>query len=175
MKKLMQIIQPKIDALKRYKFYSLMIFATFFVLHFVFLILFCAQAQSISDNIKVDTDTNTNPISITSDKNFVNITLSFKVSTKEFGEKNEVISLDSLKKDVKTDIELKLLKNDNITIENVECHKINTSIKNIFFVAEIIVIVLTIITGVITLFLFNDNWNMELNYEQLKKQKNKQK
>lgn len=95
MKKLMQIIQPKIDALKRYKFYSLMIFPTFFVLHFVFLILFCAQAQSISDNIKVDTDTNTNPISITTDKNFVNITLSFEVSTKEFGERNEVISLDS--------------------------------------------------------------------------------
>ena len=159
MKNLVKLIQKKIEDYKKYKFISLSLFATFFVFHFVFLILFCAQAQSIADNIKVETgsNANANPISIVSDRNFVNITFNFKISTKEFGEKSEIINLDSLKKDVKEDIELKILKNDNITIEKVECERINTNIKTIFFVIEIIVLILTIVSGIITLFLFNNN------------------
>lgn len=157
MKNLVKLIQKKIEDYKKYKFISLSLFATFFVFHFVFLILFCAQAQSIADNIKVETGSNANPISIVSDRNFVNITFNFKISTKEFGEKSEIINLDSLKKDVKEDIELKILKNDNITIEKVECERINTNIKTIFFVIEIIVLILTIVSEIITLFLFNNN------------------
>lgn len=156
MKKLINLIQTKIDDFKKYRFISLTIFAIFFIFHFVFLILFCAQAQSIADNIKVETGSNANPISIVSDRNFVNITFNFKISTKEFGDKSEVINLDSLKKDVKEDIELKLLKNDNITIEKIECEKINTNLKTIFLVIEIIVLILTIISGIITQFLFNE-------------------
>ena len=128
MKNLVKLIQKKIEDYKKYKFISLSLFATFFVFHFVFLILFCAKAQ-----------------------------FNFKISTKEFGEKSEIINLDSLKKDVKEDIELKILKNDNITIEKVECERINTNIKTIFFVIEIIVLILTIVSGIITLFLFNNN------------------
>ena len=55
MKNLVKLIQKKIEDYKKYKFISLSLFATFFVFHFVFLILFCEQAQSIADNIKVET------------------------------------------------------------------------------------------------------------------------
>ena len=156
MKKTFTLIQIKFANLKKYRNVFLTIFTTFFILHFVFLILFCFQAQAISENIDVDVESNTNPIYVVSDRDFNNITFIFKVSTEEFGDKSEVISLDSIKKDSKTDIELKLIKNNNLTIEKIECQKINTNLKMLFFILEIVVLVLTIITGVVTPFLFND-------------------
>ena len=156
MKKTITLMQTKFANLKNYRNVFLSIFVTLFVLHFVFLILFCFQAQAISENIDVEVESNSNPISVTSDRDFNNVTFYFKVSTEEFGDKSEIISLDSIKKDSKTDIELKLPKNDNLTIEKIECQKINTNLKTLFFILEIIVLVFTIITGIITAFIFND-------------------
>lgn len=156
MKKTITLMQTKFANLKKYRNVFLSIFVTLFVLHFVSLILFCFQAQAISENIDVEVESNSNPISVTSDRDFNNVTFYFKVSTEEFGDKSEIISFDSIKKDSKTDIELKLAKNDNLTIEKIECQKINTNLKTLFFILEIIVLVFTIITGIITAFIFND-------------------
>ena len=156
MKKTITLMQTKFANLKKYRNVFLSIFVTLFVLHFVSLILFCFQAQAISENIDVEVESNSNPISVTSDRDFNNVTFYFKVSTEEFGDKSEIISFDSIKKDSKTDIELKLAKNDNLTIEKIECQKINTNLKTLFFILEIIVLVFTIITGIITAFIFDD-------------------
>lgn len=76
-----------------------------------------------NDNIIVTYDYNKSPntVNILSDHDIGRINLNFKVTTKEFGEKDETISIEDIKEFTNKKVELTTkYDNKDVTIENIE-------------------------------------------------------
>ena len=109
-------------------FILLCIFLSICVTSFVIVIFSTISLKSISVNIEPETY----KILILSDKDFSDIELKFNVSTKEYGDKEEVINLDTLEKYKVETTELEFVKNKEVTIEDVKYKSATTPLGNIF-------------------------------------------
>lgn len=109
-------------------FILLCIFLSICVTSFVIVIFSTISLKSISVNIEPETY----KILILSDKDFSDIELKFNVSTKEYGDKEEVINLDKLEKYKVETTELEFVKNKEVTIEDVKYKSATTPLENLF-------------------------------------------
>ena len=93
----------------------------FLVIGVIFIMLVFPSCNN--DNIIVTYDYNKSPntVNILSDHDIGRINLNFKVTTKEFGEKNETISIEDIKEFTNKKVELTTkYDNKDVTIENIE-------------------------------------------------------
>lgn len=93
----------------------------FLVIGVIFIMLFFPSCNN--DNIIVTYDYNKSPntVNILSDHDIGRINLNFKVTTKEFGEKDETISIEDIKEFTNKKVELTTkFDNKDVTIENIE-------------------------------------------------------
>lgn len=109
-------------------FILLCIFLSICVTSFVIVIFSTISLKSISVNIEPETYKTL----ILSDKDFSDIELKFNVSTKEYGDKEEVINLDKLEKYKVETTELEFVKNKEVTIEDVKYKSATTPLENLF-------------------------------------------
>lgn len=93
----------------------------FLVIGIIFIMLVFPSCNN--DNIIVTYDYNKSPntVNILSDHDIGRINLNFKVTTKEFGEKDETISIEDIKEFTNKKVELTTkYDNKDVTIENIE-------------------------------------------------------
>ncbi len=93
----------------------------FLVIGVIFIMLVFPSCNN--DNIIVTYDYNKSPntVNILSDHDIGRINLNFKVTTKEFGEKDETISIEDIKEFTNKKVELTTkYDNKDVTIENIE-------------------------------------------------------
>lgn len=93
----------------------------FLVIGVIFIMLVFPSCNN--DNIIVTYDYNKRPntVNILSDHDIGRINLNFKVTTKEFGEKDETISIEDIKEFTNKKVELTTkYDNKDVTIENIE-------------------------------------------------------
>ena len=93
----------------------------FLVIGVIFIMLVFPSCNN--DNIIVTYDYNKSPntVNILSDHDIGRINLNFKVTTKEFGEKDETISIEDIKEFTNKKVELTTkYNNKDVTIENIE-------------------------------------------------------
>ena len=105
-----------------------------------------------NDNIIVTYDYNKSPntVNILSDHDIGRINLNFKVTTKEFGEKDETISIEDIKEFTNKKVELTTkYDNKDVTIENIEYTGYSLSPTESDIVVHIICICILIATGLI--------------------------
>lgn len=116
------------------------------VTSFVIVIFSTISLKSISVNIEPETY----KILILSDKDFSDIELKFNVSTKEYGDKEEVINLDKLEKYKVETTELEFVKNKEVTIEDVKYKSATSPLENVFSIISL----LSAIPGLIFIAIF---------------------
>lgn len=100
-----------------------------------------------NDNIIVTYDYKKSPntVSILSDHDIGRINLNFKVTTKEFGEKDETISIDDIKEATNKKVELTTkYDNKDVTIENIEYTGYSLSPTESLSVIDIVVYIILI-------------------------------
>lgn len=105
-----------------------------------------------NDNIIVTYDYNKSPntVNILSDHDIGRINLNFKVTTKEFGEKDETISIEDIKEFTNKKVELTTkYDNKDVTIENIEYTGYSLSPTESDIVVHIICICILIAIGLI--------------------------
>ncbi len=105
-----------------------------------------------NDNIIVTYDYNKSPntVNILSDHDIGRINLNFKVTTKEFGEKDETISIEDIKEFTNKKVELTTkYDNKDVTIENIEYTGYSLSPTESDIVVHIICICILIATWLI--------------------------
>ena len=112
-----------------------------------------------NDNIIVTYDYNKSPntVNILSDHDIGRINLNFKVTTKEFGEKDETISIEDIKEFTNKKVELTTkYDNKDVTIENIEYTGYSLSPTESDIVVHIICICILIAIGLICWRIRND-------------------
>ena len=122
----------------------------FLVIGVIFIMLFFPSCNN--DNIIVTYDYNKSPntVNILSDHDIGRINLNFKVTTKEFGEKNETISIEDIKEFTNKKVELTTkYDNKDVTIENIEYTGYSLSPTESDIVVHIICICILIAIGLI--------------------------
>lgn len=122
----------------------------FLVIGVIFIMLVFPSCNN--DNIIVTYDYNKSPntVNILSDHDIGRINLNFKVTTKEFGEKNETISIEDIKEATNKKVELTTkYDNKDVTIENIEYTGYSLSPTESDIVVHIICICILIATGLI--------------------------
>lgn len=100
-----------------------------------------------NDNIIVTYDYKKSPntVNILSDHDIGRINLNFKVTTKEFGEKDETISIDDIKEATNKKVELTTkYDNKDVTIENIEYTGYSLSPTESLSVIDIVVYIILI-------------------------------
>lgn len=100
-----------------------------------------------NDNIIVTYDYKKSPntVNILSDHDIGRINLNFKVTTKEFGEKDETISIDDIKEATNKKVELTTkYDNKDVTIENIEYTGYSFSPTESLSVIDIVVYIILI-------------------------------
>lgn len=100
-----------------------------------------------NDNIIVTYDYKKSPntVNILSDHDIGRINLNFKVTTKEFGEKDETISIDDIKEATNEKVELTTkYDNKDVTIENIEYTGYSLSPTESLSVIDIVVYIILI-------------------------------
>ena len=105
-----------------------------------------------NDNIIVTYDYNKSPntVNILSDHDIGRINLNFKVTTKEFGEKDETISIEDIEEFTNKKVELTTkYDNKDVTIENIEYTGYSLSPTESDIVVHIICICILIAIGLI--------------------------
>lgn len=129
----------------------------FLVIGVIFIMLVFPSCNN--DNIIVTYDYNKSPntVNILSDHDIGRINLNFKVTTKEFGEKNETISIKDIKEATNKKVELTTkYDNKDVTIENIEYTGYSLSPTESDIVVHIICICILIATGLICLCIRKD-------------------
>lgn len=129
----------------------------FLVIGVIFIMLVFPSCNN--DNIIVTYDYNKSPntVNILSDHDIGRINLNFKVTTKEFGEKNETISIEDIKEATNKKVELTTkYDNKDVTIENIEYTGYSLSPTESDIVVHIICICILIATGLICLCIRKD-------------------
>lgn len=124
----------RITKIKLSVFILLCISLSICVTSFVIVIFSTISLKSISVNIEPETY----KILILSDKDFSDIELKFNVSTKEYGDKEEVINLDKLEKYKVETTELEFVKNKEVTIEDVKYKSATTPLENLFILIALL-------------------------------------
>lgn len=122
----------------------------FLVIGVIFIMLVFPSCNN--DNIIVTYDYNKSPntVNILSDHDIGRINLNFKVTTKEFGEKNETISIEDIKEFTNKKVELTTkYDNKDVTIENIEYTGYSLSPTESDIVIHIICICILIAIGLI--------------------------
>lgn len=122
----------------------------FLVIGVIFIMLVFPSCNN--DNIIVTYDYNKSPntVNILSDHDIGRINLNFKVTTKEFGEKNETISIEDIKEFTNKKVELTTkYDNKDVTIENIEYTGYSLSPTESDIVVHIICICILIAIGLI--------------------------
>jgi hypothetical protein len=122
----------------------------FLVIGVIFIMLVFPSCNN--DNIIVTYDYNKSPntVNILSDHDIGRINLNFKVTTKEFGEKDETISIEDIKEFTNKKVELTTkYDNKDVTIENIEYTGYSLSPTESDIVVHIIFICILIATGLI--------------------------
>lgn len=122
----------------------------FLVIGAIFIMLVFPSCNN--DNIIVTYDYNKSPntVNILSDHDIGRINLNFKVTTKEFGEKDETISIEDIKEFTNKKVELTTkYDNKDVTIENIEYTGYSLSPTESDIVVYIIFICILIATGLI--------------------------
>lgn len=122
----------------------------FLVIGIIFIMLVFPSCNN--DNIIVTYDYNKSPntVNILSDHDIGRINLNFKVTTKEFGEKDETISIEDIKEFTNKKVELTTkYDNKDVTIENIEYTGYSLSPTGSDIVVHIIFICILIATGLI--------------------------
>ncbi len=122
----------------------------FLVIGVIFIMLVLPSCNN--DNIIVTYDYNKSPntVNILSDHDIGRINLNFKVTTKEFGEKNETISIEDIKEFTNKKVELTTkYDNKDVTIENIEYTGYSLSPTESDIVVHIICICILIAIGLI--------------------------
>lgn len=129
----------------------------FLVIGVIFIMLVFPSCNN--DNIIVTYDYNKSPntVNILSDHDIGRINLNFKVTTKEFGEKNETISIEDIKEATNKKVELTTkYDNKDVTIENIEYTGYSLSPTESDIVVHIICICILIATWLICLCIRKD-------------------
>lgn len=124
----------RITKIKLSVFILLCISLSICVTSFVIVIFSTISLKSISVNIEPETY----KILILSDKDFSDIELKFNVSTKEYGDKEEVINLDKLEKYKVETTELEFVKNKEVTIEDVKYKSATSPLENVFSIISLL-------------------------------------
>lgn len=122
----------------------------FLVIGVIFIMLVFPSCNN--DNIIVTYDYNKSPntVNILSDHDIGRINLNFKVTTKEFGEKNETISIEDIKEFTNKKVKLTTkYDNKDVTIENIEYTGYSLSPTESDIVVHIICICILIAIGLI--------------------------
>ena len=117
----------------------------FLVIGVIFIMLVFPSCNN--DNIIVTYDYNKSPntVNILSDHDIGRINLNFKVTTKEFGEKDETISIDDIKEATNKKVELTTkYDNKDVTIENIEYTGYSLSPTESLSVIDIVVYIILI-------------------------------
>lgn len=123
----------------------------FLVIGVIFIMLVFPSCNN--DNIIVTYDYNKSPntVNILSDHDIGRINLNFKVTTKEFGEKDETISIEDIKEFTNKKVELTTkYDNKDVTIENIEYTGYSLSPKeSAIFVYVILLCIIPIAAGIV--------------------------